>query len=547
MESSTILVVEDNPITRKMLRVSLEAEGYAVVEAADARAAIAAVGRARPDLVLQDLILPDMDGVELVQHLRTSPGMSDVPILALSGFLSRLEEARTAGAGFTALLVKPIEPSRLLESIQHFLPQRRQSAASVGGRRLLIVDDDPVMLKLTRISFSQFGFDVNATLGAVEGLAAARAQRPDVILSDVLMPDMDGFELCLAVRQDPNLAAVPVVLMSSQFGRTSDHDLALGAGANVLVVRTPDLETAHAAVVDALSTPPPVSAAGPTDHVKLRDARLRIRHLEGEVATMSGLAQRCAAQAAQLSLLSGVADALAHKADINLVLRDVLAATLDAAGISKGALMLKGAEGPLQLSQAIGFSESERTALESFFGHMARFEAIVDAGASVSVPSVAIPENVSHAILSGARVASAQIVPLILDGRGVGAMFIGATRTDVTGEDSVAFARAMGNHVVQSLELARSVGRLSASEERVPLAARERQRRDRGPVAGRHHSRIESSMGRDSWPACGATRRAARSRLCAEWTRRSCELQGGGRWRASPTAGQDPHAQQSAS
>src|SRR5579863_4515254 len=138
MAPLNILVVEDNPITRKMLRISLEAEGYSVVEAADARAAIASVERALPDLVLQDIILPDMDGVELVHRLQTLPGMEDVPIVALSGFLSRIEEARTAQAGFTALLVKPIEPSRLIESIQHFLPQMRESAASSPGRHRVL-------------------------------------------------------------------------------------------------------------------------------------------------------------------------------------------------------------------------------------------------------------------------------------------------------------------------------------------------------------------------------------------------------------------------
>src|SRR5712671_7152484 len=110
----TILVVEDNPATRKMLRVTLVTEGYAVVEAADARAALAAAERTPPDLVLQDLILPDMDGFELLRRLRALPGGSELPILALSGFLSRLEEAHTDRDGFTALLVKPIEPSRLI-------------------------------------------------------------------------------------------------------------------------------------------------------------------------------------------------------------------------------------------------------------------------------------------------------------------------------------------------------------------------------------------------------------------------------------------------
>src|SRR5215212_2703421 len=119
----SILIVEDNPITRKMLRLTLESEGYATREAPDARTALAAAAESWPDLVLQDLILPDMDGLELLRHLRAMPRGPELPILALSGFLSRLEESPTDAVGFTALLVKPIEPARLLEAIGRYLPR----------------------------------------------------------------------------------------------------------------------------------------------------------------------------------------------------------------------------------------------------------------------------------------------------------------------------------------------------------------------------------------------------------------------------------------
>ena len=119
----SILVVEDNTITRKLLRLALTAEGYAVIEAADGRAALAAAGQSLPDLILQDLILPDMDGFELLRRLRALPGGNELPILALSGFLSRLVEAHSDEGGFTALLVKPIQPSRLIDAIRIYLPQ----------------------------------------------------------------------------------------------------------------------------------------------------------------------------------------------------------------------------------------------------------------------------------------------------------------------------------------------------------------------------------------------------------------------------------------
>jgi two-component system cell cycle sensor histidine kinase/response regulator CckA len=151
---------------------------------------------------------------------------------------------------------------------------------------------------------------------------------------------------------------------------------------------------------------------------------------------------------------------------MDVALADILAVTLDAAGISKGALLLKDADGVLRLRQAVGFSDAEGSRLEGFFGHLPLLEDAVARGTALAIPSSAVPESISRPILASANVASAQVVPLISDGRGVGAMVIGATRTDVTSEDSIAFAQAMGNQLVQSLELARLVGRLTASEQR---------------------------------------------------------------------------------
>jgi PAS domain S-box-containing protein len=127
---------------------------------------------------------------------------------------------------------------------------------------------------------------------------------------------------------------------------------------------------------------------------------------------------------------------------------------------------LKDATGGLALRQDVGFSEAERSQLQDFFGHGALLADIVSRGGSIVLPSPAIPDGTSHDILAGANLTSAQIVPLVSDGRGVGAMIIGGTSRDVTSDDSVAFARAMGNQVVQSLALARSVANLSQERDR---------------------------------------------------------------------------------
>ena len=122
MSRPKVLLVEDNPITRKLVRFALQQEDIELAEAVDGKSALEMADARRPDLILQDLLLPDMDGFELAAALRRVPRLRGVPILAFSGLLSQLDEKRIAGAGFTDLITKPVEPSKLVRLIRAHLP-----------------------------------------------------------------------------------------------------------------------------------------------------------------------------------------------------------------------------------------------------------------------------------------------------------------------------------------------------------------------------------------------------------------------------------------
>lgn len=115
-----ILLVEDNPAIVKIMRKTLEAAGYQVLDAPDGRTAVALMAE-KPDLILQDLILPDISGYDLVGKLRARSEDEKLPVLALSGFLARPEGPWDTSAGFDALLVKPVSNVELLETVRTFL------------------------------------------------------------------------------------------------------------------------------------------------------------------------------------------------------------------------------------------------------------------------------------------------------------------------------------------------------------------------------------------------------------------------------------------
>jgi CheY-like chemotaxis protein len=117
----TILIVEDNAVTRQIMRISLAAQGYKIVEAEDGRTAIAKMAENHPALVILDLGLPDIDGLTLAQTLHALPGREDIPFVAFSAFVDRLEGARKTNDLFKAFVPKPIEPSKLVDLVKRLV------------------------------------------------------------------------------------------------------------------------------------------------------------------------------------------------------------------------------------------------------------------------------------------------------------------------------------------------------------------------------------------------------------------------------------------
>jgi len=117
MPQAVILLVEDNPITRKLMRFALEAEGYDVVDAADGRAALEMAATRPPDLLVLDCVLPDMDGLQLLAAVRRQTAVPELPAIIVTGMVSRLDELRAQGGAHTQFLAKPVAPSRLLEIV----------------------------------------------------------------------------------------------------------------------------------------------------------------------------------------------------------------------------------------------------------------------------------------------------------------------------------------------------------------------------------------------------------------------------------------------
>lgn len=466
MSKPTILIIEDNATTRKLLRIALETEQYNVLEAPDGKTALEQAKK-NPDLILQDLILPDMDGLTLNRQLRAIPGLHEIPILALSGFLNRMEELHTSETGFTAFLVKPIEIPHLLEVVEAYLPSQRAISAQTGsGKRLLLVDDNVAQLKFLKLQLANLGFDVVTVKSGQEALETIGSQKIDAVVSDVLMPHMDGFELCLAIRRNPKTYNLPVILLTANYLEEADRALARRVSANDFLTRTSNLKELLNALETAFISQTPILYPEPVDFFKEEHTHRLIRQLEKQIINNTGLAQQSALQASQLSLLGGVADALTNSTSIEQTLQDVLTTCLDIAGISKGAFYLRDNNQGFTLNQMIGYSSKEEENVRNLFCFHELFDELIRDKAVIQIPSTELDEKKCHEFLKQADISSALIIPLICQSECSGALFLGSNTTNVTDSGPITFAHALGTQLGQAVALATAFEHVAASEQR---------------------------------------------------------------------------------
>jgi PAS domain S-box-containing protein len=460
---SRVLLVEDNPIMCRFVCAALNADDVLVTEAHTGAQALGLWAAGASDLVVQDTMLPDIDGFDLVARLRRLPGGGDVPILALSGLLSESEEARISAVGFSDVITKPLEVSRLRQVVRAHLPRMDVMPPRFGGgRRVLVVDDDAIQAKLISFRLSRLGFETLSARDGIQALRMAHDSPPDAIVSDIMMPVLDGFGLCAAVRRDPELSSIPLVLMTNSYVDDADRQLARAAGADEFVIRTPALLEVVEALRSSLlrRTGRHGTPTGSPDRLERVWTRRVMSQLERQVAINAGMARRSSILAAELAVLSGISDALANQQDTCAALRDVIGACMDAGSFTLGILHIPENTPELQLTFGpwAGLEEAELRAL------LARADrALVDVGSSTILLSTPADLRSISPFFAESAVTSVALVRVTRGGSVFGTLLMASKGIP---QDKLAFLEAVATQIAQALTLTRAFADREASEHR---------------------------------------------------------------------------------
>jgi CheY-like chemotaxis protein len=123
-----VLIAEDNPVNRELLRELLELRAYTVLEACDGQEALRLIEQTQPELMLLDIGMPGMDGFAVVRRIRENPRLAQLPVVAVTAYAMRGDQERILSAGFDGYLSKPINPSSLIQELDRLLNRGVQSA-----------------------------------------------------------------------------------------------------------------------------------------------------------------------------------------------------------------------------------------------------------------------------------------------------------------------------------------------------------------------------------------------------------------------------------
>jgi CheY-like chemotaxis protein/nitrogen-specific signal transduction histidine kinase len=223
-----VLVIDDDATARELLADQLKAEGFSVVTAAGGLEGLKLAKELRPSVITLDVIMPDFDGWSLLAALRQDSELAEIPVI----MVTIVDEQRRAVAlGAAGYLTKPIDRERLHRMVERF-------RAPAQPTRVLLVEDDAFQRERMRAWLEGQQWIVREAANGSEALDSLQHGKPNLILLDLMMPEMDGFQVVATLQKEPEWRDIPVVVITALDLDAKDRERLNSGVQSVLVKET---------------------------------------------------------------------------------------------------------------------------------------------------------------------------------------------------------------------------------------------------------------------------------------------------------------------
>lgn len=248
-----ILIIEDEDSLRELLLVKLKKEGYEVDNANDGEAGLQKIKDWQPDIILLDIVMPKMDGYEVMEKMNEAGIKIPVIIISNSGQPVEIEKTKKLGA-VDHLIKTEFSPLDVLNKIRDcissngqpisrpvdkkMLKAKTDEAVQQLGVKVLLVEDDVFLREICSKKLTKEGYSVHEAMDGEQALQGIEAIKPDIILLDIILPAIDGFQILSQIRSHKNseIAKIPVIMLSN-LGQEDDIKKAMDMGANDYLVK----------------------------------------------------------------------------------------------------------------------------------------------------------------------------------------------------------------------------------------------------------------------------------------------------------------------
>ena len=252
LQAPLVLVVDDSDDARTICAEYLGYRGFRVAMAEHGLQALDFVGVRPPDLVVMDLAMPVLGGLEAARRLRSQAATRHIPLIALTAYATKDARDDALAAGFDKVLTKPCPPVTLDEEIRRLLGSRPEQPSA--PTLVLIVDDLEDHRALYREYLAFQRYQVVTAVNGREGLDKAIALSPDIVVMDLAMPVLDGLEAIRRLRDDSRIRHIPVIVLTAR-AMQSSIDEALAAGSDAVLTKPCPPRDLAAEIVRRLSQP----------------------------------------------------------------------------------------------------------------------------------------------------------------------------------------------------------------------------------------------------------------------------------------------------